>query len=421
MAEKFRKDGQYYKFCLYGFLKNQRFFEPFILLIFLYNKDLSYTEIGSLYSIRFILRTIFEVPSGIAADAMGRRGTMLFSYGFYMISFLGYYFAESFLWLIAPTIFFALGDAFRTGTHKAMIFEYLKSKGWQDQKVEYYGHTRSWSQGGSAISSLIAAGLLLLSKNYSSVFLYSFVPYSIGFILLATYPKYLDGIKLGEKQKLKRMFADIIIESVKSMRRFVNLKLIFNVALFSGFYNASKDYLQIIISSLVLAMPIYIQSRYSEQEITIVQIGLIYFILYFLTAFASRNTGRLNSWFISTNIYLNFLLLTGILTGAAAGLFYSFDITGMAIVLFVCILVIENLRRPAGVACIANQFNERILASVLSAESQISSMIGAIISFGIGVFADLTGPGYAIAGTCFVLLLLFPMVRLSVPYKNIKV
>jgi len=374
-----------------------------------------------LYSIRFILRTIFEIPSGIAADAQGRRGTMLFSYGFYMISFLGYYFAESFLWLIAPTILFALGDAFRTGTHKAMIFEYLKSKGWQDQKVEYYGHTRSWSQSGSAISSLIAAGLVLLSKNYNSVFLYSFVPYSIGFVLLATYPKYLNGIMPGKKQKLKRMFADIIIESVKSIRRFVNLKLIFNVALFSGFYNASKDYLQIIISTLVLAMPIYIQSKYSEQEITIAQIGLVYFILYFLTAFASKNTGRLNSLFRSTNIYLNISLLTGILIGTAAGLFYSFDMTGMAIVLFVFILVIENLRRPAGVACIANQFNERILASVLSAESQISSVIGAILSFDIGLLADITGPGYAIAGASFVLLFLFPMVHLSATYKNVKI
>ena len=31
----FRKDLQYYKFCLYGFLKNLRFFEAFLILFFL--------------------------------------------------------------------------------------------------------------------------------------------------------------------------------------------------------------------------------------------------------------------------------------------------------------------------------------------------------------------------------------------------
>ncbi len=412
-AEKFIKDGQYYKFCFYGFLKNQRFYEPFILLIFLHNKGLNFTQIGSLYSIRFILRTLFEIPSGIAADAMGRRGTMLFAYGFYMVSFLAYFYANTFLWLIVPTIFFAFGDAFRTGTHKAMIFEYLKIKGWENQKVDYYGHTRSWSQSGSAISSLLAAGLVLLSKNYNSVFLYSFIPYSIGFLLLATYPKYLDGSLAHTKLNLKQTVSNIFRDSYKSLSRFSNLRLTLNVALFSGFYSSAKDYLQILISSAIIALPVILTSDYSEKEITVVQIGLIYFILYFLTASASANTGRINSLFQSTNIYLNTSLIVGILIGIAAGIFFSSKMVIISIILFVLVQVIENFRRPAGVASIASQFDEKILASILSVESQISSLIGAILSFCIGLIADFTGPGYAITGACALMLLLFPFVRLK--------
>jgi len=412
-AIKFKKDWQYYKFCFYGFLKNQRFYEPFILLIFLQNKGLNFTQIGSLYSIRFILRTLFEIPSGIAADAMGRRGTMLFAYGFYMVSFLAYFLADTFLWLIAPTILFAFGDAFRTGTHKAMIFEYLKTKGWEDQKVNYYGHTRAWSQSGSAISSLIAAGLVLLSKNYNSVFLYSFIPYILGFLLLASYPKYLDGPLAHTKPNLKEAVSNIFRDSYKSFSHFSNLRLTLNVALFSGFYSSAKDYLQILISSAIVILPIFLTANYSEKEITVVQIGLIYFVLYFLTASASANTGRINSLFKSTNIYLNTTLLVGILIGTGAGVFFSSNKVAIAIVMFILILVIENFRRPAGVACIAHQFDEKILASILSAESQASSLIGAILSFLIGVLADFTGPGYAITGACLLLLLLFPFVRVK--------
>ena len=58
-------------------------------------------------------------------------------------------------------LLFANGEAFRSGTHKAMIIQYLKIKGLLKLKTEYYGHTRSWSQRGSAISSLIAGGLVL--------------------------------------------------------------------------------------------------------------------------------------------------------------------------------------------------------------------------------------------------------------------
>jgi len=42
--QKFTKNLQYAKFCAYGFLKDLRFYEPFMLLVFL-DKGLSYLEI----------------------------------------------------------------------------------------------------------------------------------------------------------------------------------------------------------------------------------------------------------------------------------------------------------------------------------------------------------------------------------------
>ena len=51
-ASQIIKDKQYFKFCLYGFLKNLRFFEPFLIIFFLQN-ELTYLEIGSLRLERF--------------------------------------------------------------------------------------------------------------------------------------------------------------------------------------------------------------------------------------------------------------------------------------------------------------------------------------------------------------------------------
>jgi hypothetical protein len=64
------KNSQYYKFGLYGFLKNLRFFESFLILFFL-SKGLTYVNIGFLYSIRELTIFIIEIPSGVIADGVG--------------------------------------------------------------------------------------------------------------------------------------------------------------------------------------------------------------------------------------------------------------------------------------------------------------------------------------------------------------
>lgn len=65
----FKKNFQYYKFCLYGFIKNLRFFDAFILLFFL-SKELDYWQIGVIFSVREITRNVLEIPSDFIADSL---------------------------------------------------------------------------------------------------------------------------------------------------------------------------------------------------------------------------------------------------------------------------------------------------------------------------------------------------------------
>lgn len=158
------------RFSLYGFLKNQRYYEPFLILAFL-EKGLSFFVIGVLISFREICVNLFEVLSGAAVDLYGRRRSMVLSFSSYIVSFL-IFAASSELWtLFAAMLFFALGEAFRTGTHKAMIFDWLEEQGRGNEKARIYGVTSSWSQIGSAVSVLIAALIVPLEGRYSRVFL----------------------------------------------------------------------------------------------------------------------------------------------------------------------------------------------------------------------------------------------------------
>ena len=75
-----------FRFCLYGFLKNQQYYDIFFVLAFL-EKGLSYTMIGTLIGFREICVSLMEIPTGAVADVLGRRRSMIASFLAYIASF----------------------------------------------------------------------------------------------------------------------------------------------------------------------------------------------------------------------------------------------------------------------------------------------------------------------------------------------
>ena len=132
-------------------------------MLFLLEKGLSYTEIGILYASREITINICELPSGIIADTYGRKTALAGALLLYIISFVVFYFSNIFWLFWIAFIFFGIGDAFRTGTHKGLIMSYLALNKWSEYKISYYGHTRSWSQRGAAVSSIMAGLIVFYS------------------------------------------------------------------------------------------------------------------------------------------------------------------------------------------------------------------------------------------------------------------
>ena len=145
-----------FRFSLYGFLKNQQYFEPFFIL-FCLERGMSFGLIGLLIAFREIWICILEVPTGAVADVTGRRKAMIFSFISYIISFAVFFMARDIWYFFPAMFFFALGEAFRTGTHKAVIFDWLKHENRAGDKTEIYGYTRSWSKICSATSLPISA------------------------------------------------------------------------------------------------------------------------------------------------------------------------------------------------------------------------------------------------------------------------
>lgn len=402
--QKITRDLQFYKFCGYGFFKNLRLYEPFLLLFFL-SQGLSFLQIGILYSVREITRNVLEIPAGILADALGRRRTMIFSFALYIISFLVFYGGSRYSLFIAAMVFYALGDAFRTGTHKAMIFDYLKIHGWSDQKALYYGHTRSCSQFGSAISALVGGFMVFFSGNFRDIFLYSSVPYILDLILIASYPRSLDGMRARiDQQRLKENIKTVVKDFVTAFRKIKMLKATVNLSIHTGYFRALKDFLQPVLQSLALSVPVLLFLENKQR--TAVVVGMVYFVIYLLTSMASRSSGRFSARFSDLGTPLNITLIFGLASGLMSGIFFQADWLVLSVVFFVLIFLFENLRKPMGVSRIAEVAKEDSLASILSAESQLHALIAALLAPVLGFLADQTGLGISIMIVSGVLMLL---------------
>ncbi|HRW63039.1 MAG TPA: MFS transporter [Bacteroidales bacterium] len=399
----FKKDVQYYKFCFYGFLKNLRFFEPFFIL-FLLEKNLSFLQIGTLYAIREIAVNILEIPSGIFADAFGRRRSLVFSFIFYIASFIIFFFSELYVFFILSMICYAMGDAFRTGTHKAMIFDYLKLNHWKDQRAHYYGHTRSWSQTGTAISSLMAGFIVFFEGNYQSVFLYSTIPYILDMLLILSYPKILDGAnkKTGIKQ-IKKEMVTISKEFITSFKNIYVLRAINNLSVHSGFHKSIKDYLQPVLEIFAISVPVMM--AYSQKQKTAVIIGILFFMIYLLTAYGSRKAGKIKDKLKSIELAINLTMYAGFILAIVSGIFYHFSFYLVSAIFFVVIYIVENIRNPIGVAYVSELYKDEILATALSANSQAKSLYAAIIAPVLGFLADKFDIGIALCLIGLVLIL----------------
>lgn len=411
MSAGFRKDIQYYRFCLYGFLKNLRFFEAFLILFFLDN-NLSYFAIGTLYAAREITVNIFEIPSGIIADAFGRRRTLILSFAFYIFSFILFFFSRSYGGFFIAMITFSLGEAFRSGNHKAMIYHYITHMGWFGQKVHYYGNTRSWSQLGSALSALSGAAIVFFSGSYEYIFLFSVVPYILDMFNVYAYPRFLEGeLQRAGWAKVKENFYQVFRDLLLALRSRSVITVIGSLSLYSGYYKAVKDYLQPVIAVWALAIPFFV--GYNDEQRTSILVGIVFFAVYVLSSFASRYSGAFSEKFSSLAAPMNITLLTGLLGGILSGIFYTTELWTFSVVLFILVYMIENIRKPVGVAFLGSNVGKNVVASILSVDSQVKSLSAAALAPLIGIFADLYGVGWSILIVSMLLLLTAPLLMLK--------
>lgn len=134
------------------------------------------------FSVGKIASAIFEVPTGVLSDFVGRRMTVVLGQASSALAIVCYAIGGSFTFLAVGAILEGLSSAFFSGNNSALLYDSLKEEGQEEHYSEHEGKTSSMFQVALGISALIGS-FTLGFKSFQFLFWLSVIPQVVGFIL----------------------------------------------------------------------------------------------------------------------------------------------------------------------------------------------------------------------------------------------
>ncbi len=412
MSFKETKNLQLIKFGFYGFFKNLRFFDP-VLLIYLYSFGLTAFHIGILYAIREAIIYIFEIPSGVFADRYGKKTELIICFVFYIASFLIFAIGTAFWVFVIAMVLFGLGEAFRSGTHKAMIMQYMDEKNMKNEKSKIYGKTRSYSMIGSMVSSLFTIYLVIAIPELKFLFFLAIIPYLLDIILIMTYPSFLN-----DRKESTFKWKSFIKENKNTLAYVIKDKemrsILFRSSSYQAMFKILKDFIQLILVSIPISMLLF--DQYSADEHIKIYSAIMYAVIFLISALVTRNAYRLLKRSNHEKINALMWALSGI-TMIVIGVFINQLI--VTFIGFVFMYVFLNIRKPLMVEVIGEHADPDRRASVLSIDSQLTSIFIIVFAPLLGLLADKVSYSFMfiLVGVFMVIIYIVSLVSSNI-YKN---
>lgn len=373
------------RFCLYGFLKNLRPFDAFLVLALL-ERGLSFAAIGGLIAVREVVGNLLDIPSGALADGLGRKRCMVTSMAAYACCFPLLALADGWWALAGAMVLFGTGDAFRSGTHKAMIWTWLRAQGREAERSRVYGLTRSWSLIGSALAAVCGGAAVVLGGGYAWVFWAACVPTLANLVNLATYPAWLDRDPGAAPPGWAATAASLRAALAQVRERAAIRGLLLGSVAMEGLHGAAKGYLQPLLAQGALVLPAAL--GLAGEARAAVLVAAVSSALLLLSALASRQAHRVEAaWGGSAATARRLCWLAAIGWAALAPLLLAGWWWAAAAVL-AAQTVLLNLWRPIQIARYDEAGDERLAATTLSIESQATGLATAVAAPLLGWAVD---------------------------------
>lgn len=357
---------QIHKFYLTEFLKTQRYYIP-IMILFLQFHKLSYTEIFLLYAIQSFVVFMLEIPSGVYADLFGKKTALIISRASIIPAYALFAVGDEFWVFLVAMVFMAVNKAFKSGTHKAYIYDFLEQFPSRMAPSEVFGKNKFWARMGEASASAVG-GFIAAWLGFPAVFVFALGPAFVNLINALSYAK-IREIHRDKTFRLPVHFKHIgeSLAEIKSMK--VIRRLIINSAVFVSCMEASEK---------------FFQPYMEEVRIPVEWFGVVYMVILVITAFGSRYAYLLEMKFRRVDI-ANISGWIGIVPFLILGTGFV-SISGLW--LFFIILFLMNVRRPAMITELNAHVSSAKRATILSTDSLFRALFLLVFLPIIGYLSD---------------------------------
>jgi len=134
----------------------------------------------SIFTIANFSGALFEIPTGIFSDLIGRKYTTMLGGLSYTLSGIVYAIGGNYWWLVAGAILGGLGRSFYSGNNEALLYDSLNKSNKKEHLEKWIGHIGGAEQWALGISAVI--GGILASQSFSLVMWLSVIPLFLCFI-----------------------------------------------------------------------------------------------------------------------------------------------------------------------------------------------------------------------------------------------
>lgn len=405
------------RFCLYSILKNLRFFEQFFILYLLAptsvgGSGFTYFQMGLLTGYQKLVTGLLEVPTGFLADHWGRRRGLMVCFGCYAVAFPLFALAAQSpvdlrfsLLMIAQTLF-AIGEAFRTGTHKAIMLDWAEHLHPPGGATRVIAVTRFWSKVTSGGAALVGGLMLWQLGSFTPLFWAATIPALLGVALIASYPQWLDGTaqRSTDPPGPRRRGAGLVrLWAIPGMT-----VLFVQSVLFESQIKLAQIYLQPYLERGLATHDLAVAGGVGA-----VLIGLYYLIQEGAGGMASWLSVRAETWLGGSatalaRIHWLAAGVGGVIVGALTSSWVLVGGLG-----FMSLALLQNLRRPIFVSWFDHYMDKPKRAATLSMESQGRSFVVAGLAPLTGWVADSAGLAAALAVIVGLLLVAALLGRLA--------
>ena len=344
-------------------IANKRIFVAILGAYYLTIPDVTPEGIGIILLAGSLAGFIFEIPSGYVSDKIGHKAALVLSRLFMLVSTLFFLVANNIAFLILGGIFLSMSTAFHSGTGSAFVHETLRGL---KRENEYAKVTGKMSSIGFAVPIiLMVLTPFLVSISFKAPFLAALVVDLVGILaafLLVTPPvsqEEIDEIKLTK-------FKQVVREGHR-----LNF---FIFALFSG-----------IVSGALFSVGGFRAPYQLFLEVPVIWYGVLFGAGRVFASLMLAYSGKIKER-ISLFSFYKFQLVLYTIFILVLGLVPDWRV---AVIAFIVINAFQW-----GLSKVDNSYlmdiikTSKFKATLLSIRAQISQLIAAIASFGVGFLIE---------------------------------